>query len=187
MKMTDRRRLACLGLMIVSVATVSTGTAFFILYDASYAEQEERLVEAAQMQAELVSAVASFDIKHSRDTEHGDAPAATVAQLRSAHTKFESTHAEWEKTSRDDIGEIPDGETIASLNATEFDAVVTDIFMPGADGLEVLLHIRQGFSAPVLAMSADPTHLRTAEAFGAVAEVKRRWIRRITGPPFFTP
>jgi two-component system, chemotaxis family, chemotaxis protein CheY len=66
-------------------------------------------------------------------------------------------------------------EAIQHLNSDTFDLIVTDIFMPDCDGLELIRRIRQsGKQMPVIAVSAGlcgntDLFLRTAEFFGADA------------------
>jgi CheY-like chemotaxis protein len=58
-----------------------------------------------------------------------------------------------------------------ALDAAKFDVVVTDIFMPDMDGLELIRHIcNTGRSSPIIAMSGGsgaPNFLPVAEALGA--------------------
>jgi CheY-like chemotaxis protein len=71
------------------------------------------------------------------------------------------------------IGASSGGEARQALDAARFDVVVTDIFMPDMDGLELIRHICATSPAtPIIAISggpAAPTHnfLPIAAALGA--------------------
>jgi CheY-like chemotaxis protein len=58
-----------------------------------------------------------------------------------------------------------------ALDAASFDVVVTDIFMPDMDGLELIRHIcNSGRTSPIIAMSGGggaPNFLPVADALGA--------------------
>lgn len=63
-------------------------------------------------------------------------------------------------------------EARTRLRSGTFELVITDIFMPDCDGLELIRDIRRGNrELPVLAITATGSHtelyLRIAEAFGA--------------------
>jgi DNA-binding response OmpR family regulator len=69
---------------------------------------------------------------------------------------------------------LEDGMSVTrQLKASTFDLLVTDIVMPGKDGLEVIKELREaGFDLPILVMSGGISTLRTpilaaASALGA--------------------
>lgn len=75
-------------ILIMIMATISfvvAGFTIYILYEVSFEEQRQRLVEIAGSQARLIEAVARFDSRYSADYPEGSA-AATVSQIRDAHS-----------------------------------------------------------------------------------------------------
>jgi DNA-binding NtrC family response regulator len=73
-----------------------------------------------------------------------------------------------------DVHELSDGRCIAGfLAATEVDAIVTDLFMPGLDGLEILRSVKQlAPDMPVIGITgavwrADDCYIRAMTALGA--------------------
>ena len=77
---------------------------------------------------------------------------------------------------------IPDGETaLDRLASDEVDLVLLDLVLPGANGLQVLMRLRdRGFRAPVIVLSAVPDVAARVDALdlGAVDFVPK---------PFHTP
>jgi len=69
------------------------------------------------------------------------------------------------------------GDAIRRLEAERFDLILTDIFMPDCDGLELIRRIRASDSSlPIIAMSAGaqgPLFLRVARQFGADATLDK--------------
>jgi CheY-like chemotaxis protein len=77
-----------------------------------------------------------------------------------------------------DIVAANDGsEAIRRLESERFDLILTDIFMPDCDGLELIRRIRASNSAlPIIAMTAgeqSPLFLRVATQFGADATLDK--------------
>jgi CheY-like chemotaxis protein len=77
-----------------------------------------------------------------------------------------------------DIVAANDGsEAIRRLESNSFDLILTDIFMPDCDGLELIRRIRASDNAvPIIAMSAGmhgSLFLRVARQFGANATVDK--------------
>jgi CheY-like chemotaxis protein len=68
-------------------------------------------------------------------------------------------------------------EALQRLESGGFDLILTDIFMPDCDGLELIRRIRAGDNAlPIIAMSAavrGDLFLRVAEQFGADATLDK--------------
>ena len=67
------------------IAVGAGGTTLVVLYDASFKEQRERLVEIARSQVSLIESVARFDAEHSVADVAGGSFAATLGQVREAH------------------------------------------------------------------------------------------------------
>ncbi len=82
----SRQRLYLVGILM-AVSLVVAFLAIFILYRAAFKEEQARLVEAAQSQARLMEAVASFDAEYSHNFP-GGTEAATLSQFIEAHKKF---------------------------------------------------------------------------------------------------
>ena len=79
-----------------------------------------------------------------------------------------------------EVWDVTDGAQALELMATmEFDLLLTDVYMAGVDGMELLLRARQrGFSAPVIVMSGGgftPREelLALASACGAFATLAK--------------
>jgi DNA-binding NtrC family response regulator len=75
-----------------------------------------------------------------------------------------------------DVHELPDGRSIAAfLAATPVDAIITDLFMPGADGLETIRSVRQvAPRMPIIGITGaawrmDDCYIRAMTILGAVA------------------
>ena len=66
------------------------------------------------------------------------------------------------------VTEAKDGkEGLKWLNANQADLVLTDIFMPGADGVETILTLRQSFpTVKIIAMSGSQHHEHYLNAAG---------------------
>ncbi|HYM01747.1 MAG TPA: response regulator [Stellaceae bacterium] len=79
-----------------------------------------------------------------------------------------------------EVFELPDGGRVGALvSETSFAAIVTDLFMPRADGLEVVRLIKSiAPSVPVIGMTGNHTSLehtcaRAMSAFGADAVLSK--------------
>lgn len=75
-----------------------------------------------------------------------------------------------------EVHELANGRSIAAfLAATPVDAIITDLFMPGADGLETIRSVRQLASAvPVIGITGaawrmDDCYIRAMTILGAAA------------------
>lgn len=81
----NRRKILFYSVATMSVITVCVGAiATSLLYNASFEQQRQRLVEMASAQARLIEAVARFDRIHSQSSE-GGSTAATISQIVDAH------------------------------------------------------------------------------------------------------
>jgi two-component system, response regulator FlrC len=66
------------------------------------------------------------------------------------------------------------GEALALLDGQDFDVVLSDLNMPGVDGLALLQTLRQrGCTIPVILMSADKEVAAVVGDLGAVAFVPK--------------
>jgi PAS domain S-box-containing protein len=89
--MGERKRLFLLILIMTTVSMVVAGITVYVLYDTSFEQQQERLVETAQSQARLIEAVARFDAAHERidpESYPGGATVATLSQIIDAHSHY---------------------------------------------------------------------------------------------------
>ncbi|MCH8011556.1 MAG: PAS domain S-box protein [Candidatus Marinimicrobia bacterium] len=85
--MSDRKRFLYLMLIMTTVALLVMGITDYILYQAAYKEEQERLVETVQSQARLMEAVARFNAIYSNDYPDGSY-LATVSQIIDAHKNY---------------------------------------------------------------------------------------------------
>jgi hypothetical protein len=86
-RMSPRRRLLLLVLIMSLIVITVESIVFGILYNTAFEEERLRLVETAKSQARLIEAVARFDRKYSNDFPHG-ARQATLYQIKDAHTGY---------------------------------------------------------------------------------------------------
>jgi PAS domain S-box-containing protein len=84
----EKKRIVFLVIIMAGVAVGVGGMMLFALYDASFEQQRERLIETAQSQARIIEAVARFDAEHSIPDVPGGAFSATIGQIRDAHKGF---------------------------------------------------------------------------------------------------
>jgi len=64
-----------------------------------------------------------------------------------------------------EIEAVPDGEAaIASLQAADFDLLITDLRMPGTDGMKVIRALRKTSRMPVIVLTAYSTEAYAIEA-----------------------
>jgi len=81
-------------LAVIAVGLSSIGVSIFILYSASFSEQERRLRELSQSQARLIEAITRFDQKYSGERDGninefpGNSRQATISQIIDAHGRY---------------------------------------------------------------------------------------------------
>lgn len=74
---------------------------------------------------------------------------------------------------------LTDGSRVEqTLRATPIDLVITDVVMPGRDGIEIIMSLRKSHpQLPIIAMSGDPNrtslYLKIAENLGAVRTLRK--------------
>ncbi len=88
LRMTSRRRLALMSLVLAGIAMLSAGTVLIVVYDATFELQQERMLVGIKMQSRLIDAVARFDTAHSVQDVVGGATAATLEQVRDAQSRW---------------------------------------------------------------------------------------------------
>lgn len=88
-KMSERKRLAALVLIMACVAVATMGISIWVLYRAAFEEERVRLIELAQSQARLIEAVARFDALYSQEDHPEGAAAATVSQVVAAYEVYQ--------------------------------------------------------------------------------------------------
>ena len=86
--MTDRARVLALIMIMTMGLLLVTGITIGILYRAAFSEEKARLVETAQSQASMITAVARYDSVHSSEFP-GGSRAATLQQIVDAHREYE--------------------------------------------------------------------------------------------------
>lgn len=87
----DKRTYLLVGILSCVALTVSAISIGW-LYHTSFEQQQQRLIEAAKIQAKLVESVARFDSEFSQKDDPQGAVGATLRQLREAHQNYESSH-----------------------------------------------------------------------------------------------
>ena len=87
--MTERRKIFSLILIMTTVAVTVATLAIWLLYNAAFEQERQRLVQTVKSQARLMEAVARFDAEHSTEEHPDDAAAATLSQIIEAHKNFE--------------------------------------------------------------------------------------------------
>jgi signal transduction histidine kinase/CheY-like chemotaxis protein len=73
---------------MVIVSIIVSGFTIYVLYEAAFRQQRERLVEVVQSQARLIEAIARFDSIHSQKDHPEGASAATLSQIIDAHKHY---------------------------------------------------------------------------------------------------
>jgi len=86
--MRDRQKILALILVMATVASITGGTAIWLLYRTAFAEEQVRLVATVKSQARLIEAVWDFDRVHSTDDHPDGAMGATLSQIRKAHQQY---------------------------------------------------------------------------------------------------
>ncbi|MAF10463.1 hypothetical protein CMK11_08425 [Candidatus Poribacteria bacterium] len=86
--MKQQSRLGWLIVIIVAIVSVITGGTLFVLYRMAVRDQGAWLAYMARSQASTIEAIGRFDAEHSAQAITGGAFAATLSQIREAHTRF---------------------------------------------------------------------------------------------------
>ncbi len=76
-----------ISVMAITIAAVA-GISIWLLYEVSFDQQRDRLIEVAQGRARMIEAVAEFDAVQSQDAHPEGAAAATLSQIAEAHSRF---------------------------------------------------------------------------------------------------
>jgi CheY-like chemotaxis protein len=75
------------------------------------------------------------------------------------------------------LGVADGNEALRKLETNQTDLILTDLIMPGMDGMEMLIKIRKAHpEIPTIVMSGDPVgsrFLKSAEVFGAGATIAK--------------
>lgn len=59
-------------------------------------------------------------------------------------------------------------EAMELMSSSDIDLLITDIYMPDRDGLELIKEVRRKNSSPkIIAISGDTRYLKVAKSFGA--------------------
>lgn len=97
--MRDGSQKVILLIGIMAIITVTTlFAALFILYNTSFEQSRQRLVETVKSQAHLIEAVARFDAQYSSGDVAGGSFAATLQQIIDAHSQNPSLSESFEFT-----------------------------------------------------------------------------------------
>ena len=86
----EKLNFLSLFVTMLLVCLVVSGSAITILYQTAFKEEQNRLKEHAESQANLMDAVARFDARHSTHDHPGGAMGASISQIKDAHEKFDS-------------------------------------------------------------------------------------------------
>jgi len=84
---SGRKRMFFLIMVMIATCSIVAGASMWILYEAAFEVEQQRLIETAQSQARLIEAVARFDAIYSKDYPHGTT-AATLSQITDAHKNY---------------------------------------------------------------------------------------------------
>ncbi|RJP70323.1 MAG: PAS domain S-box protein [Candidatus Abyssobacteria bacterium SURF_17] len=82
------RRIVLLVIIMTAIAIGVGGIVLCLLYRTSFKQQRERLREVAQSEARIIEAMARFDAIHGAMKGPEGAFAATLEQLKDAHSRF---------------------------------------------------------------------------------------------------
>ena len=115
--MSERKRVFVLILIMGVIVTSVIGIALIGLYQVTFDQQRERLVETAKSQARLIEAVARFDAIYSTTDVPGGAVAATLGQVREAHEQFKGFGKSGEFT----LAKLEAGQIVFQLRHRRFD------------------------------------------------------------------
>ncbi len=66
-RVSNRKKVFLLLLIMATVSMVVGGTALFLLYRTTFEQQRSRLVEMVQSQTRLIQAIARFDVLYSEE------------------------------------------------------------------------------------------------------------------------
>ena len=83
------RRILLVSSVMGLVVLCATGSALWMLYDAAFEQQGRHLAELARNRARFIEAVSRFAARHSAHDVPGGASAATLGQVREAHSRFD--------------------------------------------------------------------------------------------------
>ncbi len=93
--------------IMAMIVTIVLATALIMLYRTALVQQQHRLIETVQSQAELIRSVAAFDEQHSQNVVEGGAQAATLQQVFNAFKNLPKTSETFEfvlaRQSQDEI------------------------------------------------------------------------------------
>lgn len=81
--------LSSLILILITATTLVTGTTLYILYETSFNEQRQRLIDSVMSRARFIEAIARYDLnEHSKNEKGATAYERTMSQIENAHDRF---------------------------------------------------------------------------------------------------
>ena len=117
MKLSERRRVFYLILIMVAEIMIILGIAIFVLFRTAFDQQKERLTETAVSRARLIELVARFDAVYSQDYPEGSTQ-ATFDQIADAHAK----HTEFGRTGEFTLARREGDHMVFILRHRHFDS-----------------------------------------------------------------
>lgn len=83
-----RKRFYFPSLIMALIVTGTISATLFLLYETAFEQERAHLIAYSKTQAHMFNAVGQFDRQYSSDDVPGGAFAATLGQIREAHTNF---------------------------------------------------------------------------------------------------
>ena len=81
--------LSSLILILITATTLVTGTTLYILYETSFNEQRQRLIDSVKSRANFIKTIARYNLNEHPKSKEGDtAYERTLSQIKNAHEKF---------------------------------------------------------------------------------------------------
>lgn len=100
-------------LILITATTLVTGATLYILYETSFNEQRQRLIDSVKSRTKFIEAIARYDLnEHPKNKEGVLAYERTLSQIKSAHEKFRG----FGKTGEYTMAKLADKEIVFILS-----------------------------------------------------------------------